>query len=66
MFLQITADATTDVEIPDRPFTFGQLIQAQATGDATVLAEHGRPVLRLNLTSDAATTALFDALNPRA
>jgi glucose-6-phosphate isomerase len=66
VFLQITADAPTDLAIPDRPFTFGQLIQAQATGDATVLAEHGRPVLRLNLTSDAATTALFDALRPRA
>ncbi|BDZ47039.1 glucose-6-phosphate isomerase [Naasia aerilata] len=66
VFLQITADAPEDLEIPDRPFTFGQLIQAQATGDATVLADHGRPVLRLNLTSDAATTALFDALNPRA
>jgi glucose-6-phosphate isomerase len=65
VFLQITADAPADLEIPDRPFTFGQLIQAQAAGDATVLAEHGRPVLRLNLSSDAATTALFDALRPR-
>ncbi|WP_210481416.1 glucose-6-phosphate isomerase [Naasia sp. SYSU D00948] len=65
VFLQITADPEQDLEIPDRPFTFGQLIQAQAAGDATVLAEHGRPVLRLNLTSDAATTALFDALSPR-
>ncbi|MFD1713544.1 glucose-6-phosphate isomerase [Amnibacterium flavum] len=60
VFLQITADSPVDLEIPGRPFTFGQLIQAQATGDATVLAEHGRPVLRLNLTSDAATTALLD------
>ena len=65
VFLQITADAATDLEIPDRPFTFGQLIQAQAAGDATVLGEHGRPVLRLNLTSEAATTALFDSLRPR-
>ena len=48
-YLQITADTTTDLEVPDRPFTFGQLITAQATGDAQVLAEHGRPVLRLNL-----------------
>jgi glucose-6-phosphate isomerase len=50
VFLQITADAAEDLAIPDRPFTFGELIQAQAAGDATVLAEHGRPVLRLNLT----------------
>jgi glucose-6-phosphate isomerase len=48
-YLQITADAAQDLEVPDRPFTFGQLIAAQAAGDAQVLAEHGRPVLRLNL-----------------
>lgn len=66
VFLQITAEPATDLAIPERPFTFGSLIQAQAAGDAAVLAEHGRPVLRLTLTSDAATTALFDALRPRA
>jgi glucose-6-phosphate isomerase len=48
-YLQITADVAQDLEVPDRPFTFGQLIAAQAAGDAQVLAEHGRPVLRLNL-----------------
>jgi glucose-6-phosphate isomerase len=48
-YLQITADTAQDLEVPDRPFTFGQLIAAQAAGDAQVLAEHGRPVLRLNL-----------------
>ncbi len=50
VFLQITATPPTDVEIPDRPFTFGTLIAAQAAGDAKVLAERGRPVLRLHLT----------------
>ena len=34
---------TYDLEIPDRPFTFGQLIQAQAAGDASVLAEPRTP-----------------------
>jgi glucose-6-phosphate isomerase len=43
--------------VPDRPFTFGQLIAAQAAGDATVLAEHGRPVLRLHLTDRQAGLA---------
>ncbi|MET0589719.1 MAG: glucose-6-phosphate isomerase [Naasia sp.] len=62
VFLQITADAPEDLEIPDRPFTFGQLIQAQATGDATVLSDLGRPVLRLNLTSEAATATLLTTL----
>jgi glucose-6-phosphate isomerase len=50
VFLQITSTPAQDLEIPDRPFTFGQLIQAQAAGDASVLAEHGRPVLTLTLT----------------
>ncbi|WP_328994668.1 glucose-6-phosphate isomerase [Kribbella sp. NBC_01245] len=50
VFLQITSQEPTDVEIPDRPFTFGTLISAQAAGDAKVLAERGRPVLRLHLT----------------
>jgi glucose-6-phosphate isomerase len=39
-----------DVDIPDRPFTFGTLIAAQADGDAHVLAEHGLPILRLHVT----------------
>ncbi|WP_368496101.1 glucose-6-phosphate isomerase [Herbiconiux sp. A18JL235] len=63
VFLQITADASDDLEIPGRPFTFGQLIQAQAAGDAAVLAEHGRPVLRLELTdASSGVESLFDVL----
>jgi glucose-6-phosphate isomerase len=50
VFLQVTAASATDLAIPDRPFTFGKLISAQAAGDAQVLSEHGRPVLRLHLT----------------
>ena len=50
-FLQITGLVSQDLAIPDRPFTFGTLIAAQAAGDAKVLADHGRPVLRLHLTS---------------
>ena len=63
VFLQITSVGGADLEIPDRPFTFGQLIQAQAAGDASVLAEHGRPVLTLTLTDPAAQLpALIAAL----
>ncbi|MGV8885189.1 MAG: glucose-6-phosphate isomerase [Microbacteriaceae bacterium] len=63
VFLQVTAVEATDLDIPDRPFTFGQLIQAQAAGDASVLAEHGRPVLTLTLTDPASQlTALIAAL----
>ncbi|MBA2715843.1 MAG: glucose-6-phosphate isomerase [Propionibacteriales bacterium] len=49
VFLQITSTEPDDVDIPDQPFTFGSLITAQAAGDATVLTEHGRPVLRLHV-----------------
>ncbi len=49
MYLQITGNASQDIAIPGRPFTFGELIAAQAAGDAQVLADHRRPVLRLNL-----------------
>jgi glucose-6-phosphate isomerase len=63
VFLQITAVELLDLGIPGRPFSFGQLIQAQAAGDASVLAEHGRPVLTLTL-HDAANSvqALMSAL----
>jgi glucose-6-phosphate isomerase len=62
VFLQITADAEHDVEIPERPFTFGRLIAAQAAGDAQVLRDHGRPVLQLHLTDRAAGVAQLTGL----
>jgi glucose-6-phosphate isomerase len=66
VFLQITATAAQDLEIPDSPFSFGYLIQAQAAGDASVLAEHGRPVLTLTLTDPAANlTTLFSAVDQK-
>jgi glucose-6-phosphate isomerase len=63
VFLQITStpDPAHDLAIPDRPFTFGQLIQAQAAGDASVLADHGRPVLTLTLRDVAAGAAAIAA-----
>ena len=64
VYLQITSEpAGADLSIPDRPFSFGQLITAQAAGDAKVLAEHGRPVLRLHLRDrSAALPRLIAAL----
>jgi len=59
VFLQITSIPIEDLEIPDRPFTFGQLIQSQAAGDASVLAEHGRPVLTLTITNLASSTSVL-------
>lgn len=63
VFLQLIAVEPDDLAIPDRPFTFGELIQAQAAGDAAVLAQHGRPVLSLTLNDPAKTLpAVLDAL----
>jgi len=63
VYLQITsAPAGEDLPIPDRPFTFGGLQRAQAAGDAAVLAEHGRPVLRLHLTERSALGRVREAL----
>ena len=63
VFLQITATAYEDLAIPGREFTFGDFIKAQAGGDAQVLADHGRPVLRLHLTDhDAGLAQLAPAL----
>ena len=64
VFLQITTVEDTDLQIPERPFTFGQLIRAQADGDASVLAEHGRPVLSLTLRNPGASIpVVVGALN---
>jgi len=63
VFLQITATPYEDLAIPGREFTFGDFIKAQAGGDAQVLADHGRPVLRLHLTDhDAGLAQLAPAL----
>ncbi|MGZ5417816.1 MAG: glucose-6-phosphate isomerase [Nocardioides sp.] len=49
VYVQITGTGATDLPVPGREFGFGDLITAQAAGDAKVLADHGRPVLRLHL-----------------
>ncbi|GAA5173832.1 glucose-6-phosphate isomerase [Pseudonocardia eucalypti] len=50
VYLQLTGSVRSDLTVPDRPYALAGLQRAQALGDANVLAEHGRPVLRLNLT----------------
>jgi len=63
-FLQLTADHRVDRPIPGKPYTFGQLIDAQAAGDLSVLETHGLPVLRIHLgpDPDAGLAALERAL----
>ncbi len=59
VFLQLTSDHPADRPIPGWPYSFGQLIDAQARGDREALRAHDRPVLHVhlgsNLTNDLAT-----------
>ncbi|MGQ0838945.1 glucose-6-phosphate isomerase [Actinokineospora sp.] len=57
VFLQLTGAVEADLAVPERPYTLGVLQHAQALGDGQVLAEHGRPVLRLHFTDRAAGLA---------
>ncbi|MGH3435294.1 MAG: glucose-6-phosphate isomerase [Sciscionella sp.] len=57
VFLQVTGAVVEDVAVPDRPYSLGTLQHAQALGDAKVLTEHGRPVLRLHLADRVAGLA---------
>ena len=50
LFLQITADAEADIEIPTQDMSFGTLELAQALGDYEALRAQGRRVLRVHLT----------------
>ncbi len=54
VFLQVTCDHAQDLAIPDRKYTFGVVIDAQAAGDLSVLQQRGRRVLRAHLGADVA------------
>ena len=49
----ITVADPTDILIPGKSYSFGQLKTAQALGDFAALGKHGRPALRLHLTEGA-------------
>jgi transaldolase / glucose-6-phosphate isomerase len=51
LFLQITADPATDLEIPGQKLSFGILERCQALGDYEALVARGRRILRLHLNS---------------
>ncbi|MEK6323841.1 MAG: bifunctional transaldolase/phosoglucose isomerase [Acidobacteriota bacterium] len=52
VFIQVTADNAVDVPLPNEPFTFGVLKQAQALGDFQSLASRHRRAIRLHLGTD--------------
>jgi glucose-6-phosphate isomerase len=63
-FIQLTADHPEDRPIPDWPYTFGQLIDAQSAGDFAAIESHDLPIVRVHLGADpdAGLAALERAL----
>ena len=63
-FLQLTSDHPNDRPIPGWPYTFGQLIDAQAAGDFESIESHDLPIARVHLGEDpdAALATLERAL----
>jgi transaldolase/glucose-6-phosphate isomerase len=63
VFLQVTCDHKTDLQVPDQKYTFGTVEAAQARGDLQVLADRGRRLLRVHLTDvDAGLATLQSAV----
>lgn len=52
VFLQVVASSQADLAIPDRDYSFGRLVAAQADGDFAALATAGRKILRMRLDAD--------------
>src|SRR3954463_7655851 len=63
-FIQLTSDHPDDIEIPGWPYSFGQLIDAQAAGDFAAIDGHDLPIVRVHLGADpdAGLAALEAAL----
>lgn len=53
LFLVITTDVDTDLDIPEMGWTFGELHRAQARGDVRALLARGRRVAQVHLSSPA-------------
>jgi transaldolase/glucose-6-phosphate isomerase len=61
VFIQVTAPDRTDLPIPNQPYTFSVLKQAQALGDFRSLSSRGRRAIRVDLGAD--TTAGLQRLH---
>lgn len=55
VFLQLTADAASDLAIPGESYSFEVLLRAQALGDFQALAARGRRLLRVHLGREVET-----------
>jgi glucose-6-phosphate isomerase/transaldolase/glucose-6-phosphate isomerase len=56
VFLELVDGMAPDLSIPAKPFTFGTLAKAQATGDIESLRAHHRQAIRVQLGRDQAAT----------
>jgi glucose-6-phosphate isomerase len=63
VYLQVTGQPEADLAVPDRPFTFQEFLTAQAVGDGRVLADKGRPVLRLHVNGPGDLAAVREVLS---
>jgi RpiB/LacA/LacB family sugar-phosphate isomerase len=65
IFLQLHASVTADLPVPDEPFTFGVLRDAQGLGDLEALQARGRRVLRVDCgpDPDAGLATLLETLS---
>ena len=63
-FLELVHDGTEDVDVPGEPFTFRELIGAQADGDLHTLRDHGLPAARIVLPASDLAGAI-DAITER-
>lgn len=52
IFFIFTLERETDVDIPDTPYSFGTLINAQAAGEMDTLQAHERRVIHLHIDDD--------------
>ncbi|MFC2021222.1 glucose-6-phosphate isomerase, partial [Chloroflexota bacterium] len=64
LFLQISAAHKKDMPVPDKPYTFGLVADAQALGDLEALQTLGRPVapIHFNLADAKAISRLIEEL----
>ncbi len=60
-FIQLTSDHPADRPIPGWPYTFGQLIDAQAQGDFEAIESHDLPIVRVHLADPEADLATLEA-----
>ncbi|MDP8956710.1 MAG: hypothetical protein M3N24_07115, partial [Actinomycetota bacterium] len=49
VFIQVVEPPAEDIPIPSKPYSFGELLAAQAEGDLRSLQTHGRRVVRVGL-----------------